>query len=285
VIRPPVLCYHRIGGPLELGVTRVSHAVFVRQMKALARSGWRTLKLEDFARAASPYLFPVSRLSADGRDFLLTFDDGYASLAEYAYPVLADLGFTATTFLVTDFIGHENSWDARYTWRRLAHLDWPTIERWRARGFDFGSHSATHRRLTWLGSEVVAGELARSREALVRRLGAAAGRAMAYPFGACSDRVAELTRRAGYELAFAGAWDRGTDPLRLPRMPVYVWDAWNRPLGLRGGVVGMAGRFIAHLANRCSVGTSAALALTGRYRGGWRVTAAPQGDRQEHRAG
>lgn len=285
MIRPPVLCYHRIGGPLELGVTRVGQAVFVRQMKALARAGWRTLTLEDFAGAASPYLFPVSRLSADGRDFLLTFDDGYASLAEYAYPVLADLGFTATTFLITDFIGRENRWDARYTWRRLAHLDWPAIERWRARGFDFGSHAATHRRLTWLGSEVVAGELARSRETLVRQLGPAAGRAMAYPFGACSQRVVDLVRRAGYELAFASPWDRGTDPLRVPRVPVYVWDAGNRPLGLRGGVVGLAGRFIAHLANRCSVGTSAALALAGRYRGGWRVTAAPQGDRQEHRAG
>ncbi|MGH7613783.1 MAG: polysaccharide deacetylase family protein [Gemmatimonadales bacterium] len=285
MIRPPVLCYHRIGGPLELGVTRVSHAVFVRQMKALARAGWRTLKLEDFARAASPYLFPVSRLSADGKDFLLTFDDGYASLAEFGYPVLADLGFTATTFLVTDFIGKENTWDARYTWRPLAHLDWPAIERFRARGFDFGSHSATHRRLTWLGSDVVTDELACSREVLVRRLGPAAGRAMAYPFGACSDRVADLARRAGYDMAFAGAWDRGTDTLRLPRVPVYVWDASDRPVGLRRGVVGVAGRLIAHLANRCSVGTSLGLALAGRYRGDGRVTAAPQGDRQEHRAG
>ena len=285
MIRPPVLCYHRIGGPLELGVTRVGHEVFVRQMKALARAGWRTLKLEDFARAQSPYLFPVSRLSSEGNVFLLTFDDGYASLAEYAYPVLSDLGFTATTFLVTDFVGKENTWDARYTWRPLAHLDWPAIERLRARGFDFGSHSATHRRLTWLGSDVVADELGRSREVLMRRLGPAAGQAMAYPFGACSDRVAGLARRAGYELAFGGAWDRGTDSLRLPRVPVYVWDASERPFGLRGGAVGMAGRLIAHLANRCSVGTSAGLALAGRYRGGWHVTAAPQGDGQEHRAG
>jgi len=29
---------------------------------------------------------------------LLSFDDGYASLAEHVYPVLADVGFTATTF-------------------------------------------------------------------------------------------------------------------------------------------------------------------------------------------
>jgi len=26
--RPPVLCYHRVGGPLEPGVTRVASAIF-----------------------------------------------------------------------------------------------------------------------------------------------------------------------------------------------------------------------------------------------------------------
>src|SRR2546430_9425195 len=45
---PPVLCYHRIGGPPELGVTRVAHSVFARQMQALARSGWRTVPLREF---------------------------------------------------------------------------------------------------------------------------------------------------------------------------------------------------------------------------------------------
>ena len=38
---PPVLCYHRIGGPVELGVTRIAGAVFARQMNTLARAGWR----------------------------------------------------------------------------------------------------------------------------------------------------------------------------------------------------------------------------------------------------
>src|SRR5207253_2941926 len=45
----PVLCYHRVGGPLELGVTRVGRAVFARRMAALARAGWRTLTLDEFA--------------------------------------------------------------------------------------------------------------------------------------------------------------------------------------------------------------------------------------------
>ncbi|PYP07713.1 MAG: hypothetical protein DMD59_14435 [Gemmatimonadetes bacterium] len=131
----PVLCYHRIGGPLELGVTRVSRSVFARQMTALARAGWRTLTLEEFARHAvtvgAQHAAPLH--NHPSRELLLSFDDGYASLADNAYPVLADLGFTATTFLITDYIGKTNTWDVRYTWHRLRHLSWLQIEAWRAR--------------------------------------------------------------------------------------------------------------------------------------------------------
>src|SRR6266852_4635033 len=147
--RPPVLCYHRVGGQLELGVTRVARSVFARQMTTLARAGWKTLTLDQFAERLQP---GYSALRIPHSAFLLTFDDGYASLAEHAYPLLADVGFTATTFLITDYVGRLNTWDVRYTWHRLAHLDWDTIGRWQAGGFDFASHTASHPRLTWLPS-------------------------------------------------------------------------------------------------------------------------------------
>jgi peptidoglycan/xylan/chitin deacetylase (PgdA/CDA1 family) len=270
VIRPPVLCYHRIGGPLELGITRVGQKVFARQMTTLAKRGWRTLTIEQYQQASSPYLFPVSRLFSDGKDFLLTFDDGHASLADFVYPVLADLGFTATTFLVTDYVGHDNSWDVPYAFQRLPQLSWRAIETWRIRGFDFGSHSGTHRRLTWLRDQIIIDELTRSRQTLVERLGPSAGLSIAYPFGAASDRTVELARKVGFGLGFAGTWERGTDPLRLPRMPVYIWDALPRPFALRAGPIGAVGRFTAHLANRCALGTTLMLALAGRYRSSWR---------------
>ena len=272
MIRSPVLCYHRIGGALELGITRVGQKVFARQMTTLAKRGWRTLTIEQYQQATSPYLFPLSRLSSDGRDFLVTFDDGHASLAEYAYPVLADLGFTATTFLVTDYVGRDNAWDVPYALRRLPQLSWRTIESWRIKGFDFGSHSGTHRRLTWLRDDTITEELTRSRQMLVDRLGPSAGVAIAYPFGAASERTVELARKIGFGLGFAGAWERNSDPLRLSRVPVYVWDALRRPLALRPGPIGTAGRFAAHLANRCALGTTLMLALTGRYRSNWRAS-------------
>src|SRR5713101_2796654 len=179
---PPVLCYHRIGGPAELGVTRVAKSVFARQMTTLARAGWKTLTLDQFAERLRP---GHSAFHTPQSAFLLTFDDGYASLAEHVYPVLADVGFTATTFLITDYVGRLNSWDVRYTW----------------------------------------------------------------------DRLERLARAAGYELGFGGVRGNGS-PLALARLPVYVWDVGSIPVGLQGGTSGAMGRFVAHAANRCAVGTS-----------------------------
>ncbi len=248
-----VLCYHRIGGPLELGVTRVARSVFRRQMTALAGAGWSTMSLSEFAAGVGT---GGNRSPLTAHRFLLTFDDGYASLADFAYPLLADLGFTATTFLITDFVGKTNTWDVRYTWRRLPHLDWAAIEQWRARGFDFASHTATHARLTWLSEAAATDELGRSRETLQRRLGAAEPAAVAYPFGAVDERVARFARGAGYDLGFGGVRGDPQDPLRQPRTPVYMWDVGTTPLGLRTGGWGTAGRFVAHVANRCAVGTA-----------------------------
>jgi len=271
---PPVLCYHLVGGPLALGVTRVSCRAFGRQMRALARTGWRTMTLDEFAgysdgaesRSGSVGAQHAAPLpAARDRVFLLTFDDGYASLADYAYPLLADLGYTATTFLVTDYVGRMNTWDLRYTWRPLPHLDWRAIETWQGRGFDFGSHTASHARLTWLDDPRAEDELARSRAALVARLGGTAGRAIAYPFGAADARVERLARAAGYELGFGGVRGNvrgrasgadGGGALGLPRVPVYTWDCGSVPFGLRDDRLGAMGTLVAHMANRCAVGTT-----------------------------
>ena len=263
-LRPPVLCYHRVGGPPELGVTRVSRSIFKRQMTTLARAGWKTLTLDQFAERLQP---GYAAFRTPHSAFLLTFDDGYASLAEHVYPLLADVGFTATTFLVTDYVGRMNTWDVRYTWHRLAHLDWDAIGRWQARGFDFASHSASHSRLTWLSDAAAAAELERSRETVRHRLGPRAGRAVAYPFGARDERVERLAGAAGYELGFGGVRGNGS-PLALARLPVYIWDVGRTPLGLREDGLGWLGRAVAHAANRAAVGTSVMLKVLGsRERG------------------
>src|SRR5438045_2048202 len=224
-------------------------------MTALARAGWRTLSLAEFAERVMVGSQHAAPLHQTPRSFLLSFDDGYESLATDAYPILADLGFSATTFVITDYVGKTNTWDVRYTWNRLPHLTWTEIEHWRARGFDFASHGVSHRRLTWLDDAALEAELAGSREALRARLGSDAARAIAYPFGAVDARVIGCARDVGYELGFGGVKTSG-DRLDRARVPVYLWDAADVPFGLRDDPLGVLGRLIAYTANRCAVGTS-----------------------------
>lgn len=232
---------------LELGVTRLGRRAFLRHVGNLARDGWETLTLEEAARHEGA-------AAVGPKALLLTFDDGYASLERCALPVLWEAGLTATLFVVTDFVGGANGWDLPYAGRQRL-LDWDALERWHARGFDVASHTATHPRLDWLSDEAALDELARSREALVRRLGPGAGLGVAYPFGRAGARIRSLAARAGYAIGFGLPEPGGRHALCLPRTPVYAWDVGRMPFGLRQGRVGRAARAAASRVSRCAVGT------------------------------
>lgn len=258
---PPILCYHKVDTRFELGFTQLEPRVFRRQVEALARRGVRTLgSSELLAAAAAPAApSPAAPLSA----LAITFDDGYEGLAEHAFPVLADHAFRALVFVITDHVGGENTWDVQYGWRRFRHLDWDTLGRWQERGIEVHAHGATHARLTWLPDDEAREELARAREAITRRLGAAPC-GISYPFGAVDARVRALALEAGYSLGFAGPGAAGGDPLALPRLPVYQWDRADVPLVLRGGALGATARAAARATNRIAVGTAVLQRLLGR---------------------
>jgi len=263
---PPVLVYHKVDTRFELGFTQVEPRVFRRQVEALARAGYRAIGSGELRARLD------GAASAPGPALVVTFDDGYAGLARHAFPVLADHGFRALVFVITDYVGRENGWDVQYGWRRFAHLDWDELARWSERGIEVHSHGATHARLTWLPPSQAEEELVRSRDAIAARLGAAPV-AVSYPFGAADAGVRALARRAGYALGFGGPARTagGVDPLALPRRPVYGWDARPVPLVLGTSALSGLGIGLARLTSRCAVGTAAIQrALGRRYRSGGR---------------
>ena len=254
---PPVLCYHKIDTRFELGFTQVDPRVFRRQVEALARAGYRTLGSGGLLeRLASPG-------TAAGREVVVTFDDGYAGLARHAFPILADHGFRALVFVITDYVGRENSWDVQYGWRRFTHLAWEDLARWQERGIEVHSHGATHARLTWLSDAQVTDELERSRETIGERLGRVPC-AVSYPFGSADARVRSLAARAGYRLGFAGPGPGGFEALALRRRPVYGWDRGAVPLVLGASPLSGAGLALARFTSRCAVGTAAIQRVLGR---------------------
>jgi peptidoglycan/xylan/chitin deacetylase (PgdA/CDA1 family) len=242
---PPILCYHKIEPRRELGVTRLSPRRFARQMARFAAAGWRTIPLADVAACARGEREPGPR------EFAITFDDGYRGLRAHAFPVLADLGFTATCFVVTDYAGKLNRWDVAYGGRRFAHLAWRDMRAWQSRGIEFASHTATHPRLTWLGDDEVSRELTTSRRAIARSLDVDSW-AISYPFGAMGRRERALAEEAGYTAGFALAGARARDAMAIERLPVYPWS----PPMPGVGVLRAVERLGAAAANRCAVGTS-----------------------------
>lgn len=242
---PLILCYHKIEHRLELGVTRISPRRFARQIERLARAGWRTLSL------AQVHACVRGERAVGEREFVITFDDAYRGLRDHAFPVLEAHGFTGVCFVITGYAGKLNRWDVAYGGRRFAHLTWRDIRRWQSRGIEFGSHTVTHPRLTWLDRDRVADELARSRAELSSALDVPIC-SVSYPFGACGAREAALASAMGYTLGFTLAARSTGSPLQIPRLPIYMWSPPTPGIG----VLAPLERLGATGANRCAVGTT-----------------------------
>jgi peptidoglycan/xylan/chitin deacetylase (PgdA/CDA1 family) len=158
---------------------------------------------------------------------VVTFDDAYASVLEVAFPILSSLELPATVFVVTDFAdgGLPLAWPGIDHWRGGAHerelrgLGWDELRQLADNGWEIGSHTRTHRRLTQLGDSELARELRDSREACEQAL-VRPCRSLAYPYGDFDARVLAAARAAGYSAAAIEGLARPRE-LAWPRVGVY----------------------------------------------------------------
>ena len=233
----PVLLYHRVGPPvrdLHPDLT-VSPDRFARHLSWLRHRGYVSVTPSQW------HEWRLGRGNLPHKPILLTFDDGYAELAEYAFPLLRRYGFGATVFIVTQRIGAISDWNAPFR-PHVPTLKHEQILRWSQAGIDFQSHGRTHRDLSTLGDADIKDEILGSRTDLEEIVGYPV-KAFAYPFGSRS-AAAEHAVRTAYDLAFL---DYGkvnvltTPPHELRRAgvgphdsgPGVEWRVWSgqRPLG------------------------------------------------------
>lgn len=135
----------------------------------------------------------------------LTFDDGLAELAQWAFPPLARYRLPATVFLVAETLtsqGRPVDWvDDPPPWP-LQTLTPEQVLAARADGVRFASHSWAHHDLVRLSEQECVRDLRDSRELLEDLLHEPV-RLVAYPFGRHDAKVERAARRAGYEFALA----------------------------------------------------------------------------------
>ena len=97
-------------------------------------------------------------LAGPTRDAIaLTFDDGVASLAEVAAPLLSEQGVAATLFLTTGYVGRTNQWPSQPpSAPRLPMLDWDGVESLHAAGWQIEAHTKTHPDLRTISPDALA---------------------------------------------------------------------------------------------------------------------------------
>jgi glycosyltransferase involved in cell wall biosynthesis/peptidoglycan/xylan/chitin deacetylase (PgdA/CDA1 family) len=213
--RLAILLYHHIGFPARdtehLSLT-VSPAKFVRHVRWLRWRGYT---------AITPTQWQSWRATGNGlpeKPVLFSFDDAYADLTKYAFPVLEQYGFQSAVFVISGQVGGRTSWDG------LPLMTIEQIRHWAVRRVEIGAHTRTHPDLTAIPDEAVYEEVRGSKEDLMK-----AGLmplSFAYPYGLFDDRIRALVNGV-FPLAFTceeGLNDLGTDPLSLKRTMVQRGD-------------------------------------------------------------
>lgn len=213
----PILSYHSVSTEATPAFHRLAihPARFAEHMAYLAAENYMTLTMRELAamRVAAAEIPP--------RTVALTFDDGFADFHNEVLPVLLRHGFTATLYVVTQFVGATSRWlvDERESDRPL--LSWSQLAEVADAGVECGAHSHTHPRLDVIPLASVHEELATSKALLEARLQLSV-ESLAYPFGFHSCKVRAVARAVGYHSACAVA-ERVSDidnPFALPRLTV-----------------------------------------------------------------
>src|SRR5881409_2540847 len=201
--------YHRLVDKVRYPGTEITPADFEAQMKQLKDGGITVISMQDLLA------WKRSDKNIPSRCAVMTFDDGWKSQYEVAWPIMKKFGYPFTMFIYTEGVrGGSLGGGGAITWEQLAEM--------RDNGVDIQAHSATHQDLReghtitlaspggkktrtkltgpqyeqWVQNEVVG-----SKQLLEQRLGIKIN-CFAVPFGNYNEHVKELARNAGYEAMF-----------------------------------------------------------------------------------
>jgi peptidoglycan/xylan/chitin deacetylase (PgdA/CDA1 family) len=184
-----------------------------------------------------------------GRYVHLSFDDGFANVAEVGGPTMHAMSVPFVIFLPSDFPEMSEEQLRPYFCSMDAYaapirpLTWNEARSVALLGGEVGSHTRRHLRLSDISceAEILDEELRGSKERIQSELGASC-RAFAWPYGTMSDidAVSEAAmRNAGYEIAFSAVRGRIrpglTNRMAVPRHQVeFHWPEHQLLLWARG---------------------------------------------------
>jgi peptidoglycan/xylan/chitin deacetylase (PgdA/CDA1 family) len=193
--------YHRFVNQVRRPDTEITPQLFEQQMQELKNKNISVIPMQDFLawRRGEKAIPPKAAI--------ITFDDGWKSQYDVAWPILKKFNYPVTLFIYTEGIrpGHFSGGESM-TWDMLAEM--------RDAGVDIQGHTATHSDLRkpydkvakkklspeeyeeWLQKELVG-----SKQLIEQKLGVKVN-CLAVPYGFHNDHIRDVCMKAGYEAMF-----------------------------------------------------------------------------------
>jgi poly-beta-1,6-N-acetyl-D-glucosamine N-deacetylase len=244
-----VLTYHDVAQHVPRGTDTVSPEGFGAQMGLLVRDGFTFVsmpRLEQFLSRGAPV--PPNAVC-------VVFDNGYEGIYRYAMPVLRREGIPAAVFLI---VGHVAHLAGDFTWPQVQEMSQSGLVRFYTETYDLHHGIAIGR-----GASVAAtvghgllpdgaqesdaayrarvmADLVRARSIVERETGRPVN-ALVDPYGQYTPEFIDIAHAAGNLYLFTTqGWMVGphTDPSRLPRLDIGVWD--QTPQGVVGAILTVA---------------------------------------------
>jgi peptidoglycan/xylan/chitin deacetylase (PgdA/CDA1 family) len=211
VARVPIVMYHYISeAPPESDRIRKNLSIppqlFEQHLQYLKGHGYATVSLHQLLL----HLTRGEPLPAN--PIILTFDDGYRDNYENAFPLLQKYGYTATFFLITNFIDEG----------RPSYLTWEQVKALAEAGNEIGAHSRDHPDLRGRDIDFLVWQILGAKEAIQNGAGITP-RFFSYPSGKYDENVVKVLASAHYWGAVTvkqGVEQSSQRPLELERIRI-----------------------------------------------------------------
>ncbi|WP_430611374.1 polysaccharide deacetylase family protein [Enterococcus sp. DIV0876] len=184
---------------------------FKQQLAFLKAENYHTLTLDE----VKAYLFAQQPIPE--KSVLLTFDDCYQSMKEYAYPLLKEAGFHASVFVVTGWLFDQpRPYDPDYsqTLSQTELLAMTDVFEYANHTHHFHERKGLKSRSMWEKPTDFATDLARCNQWVTIK------DVFAYPFGFYDQGTINTLKEANFKLAFTtkpGCNTATTPPMELHR--------------------------------------------------------------------
>ena len=193
-VKVPILLYHHITEEPFNGneISMISPYDFRLHMTAI-RVNFTPISLRHYFNYIN---CTDGSITIPDNPIIVTFDDGYLSNYELAYPILKELEIPATIFVVTDTVG-EVAGGGKVNY---SHFSWEQAKEMEKSGLiEIQSHTASHVALGDLDMNLLVTELRKSKYMIEKNLGRECDM-IAFPYGSYNQNVLDASERAGYKL-------------------------------------------------------------------------------------